>query len=69
MDVGQRTISPVRRKAVYKRLQEMLVEEAPWIFLCQTDETMMAQPWVKGARAHVLSMRRYNDVWLTKQEG
>jgi ABC-type transport system substrate-binding protein len=65
LEEGQRTISPVRRRAVYKRLQEILIEDAPWIYLCQSDECVAVQPWVKGERAHTLGMRRYKDVWLT----
>lgn len=64
LEEGQRTISPVRRKAVYKRLQELLIDEAPWVFLCQTDDCVINQQHVKGLRPHVLGQRRYKDVWL-----
>jgi ABC-type transport system substrate-binding protein len=67
LDEGQKTISPVRRRAVYKQLQELLVQEAPWIFLCQTDEGIAAQPWVKGDRPHVLALRRYKDIWMSHE--
>jgi len=66
LEEGQRTISPVRRKAVYKRLQDLLIDEAPWVFLCQTDDCIVNQPWVKSDRAHMLGIRRFKDVWLTK---
>jgi ABC-type transport system substrate-binding protein len=66
LEEGQRTISPARRKVVYRRLQEILVEEAPWIFLCQTDETLFIQPWVKGLEPHVLGIRRYKNVWIDR---
>ncbi|HWI53640.1 MAG TPA: ABC transporter substrate-binding protein [Symbiobacteriaceae bacterium] len=68
LEEGQRTISPARRRTVYKRLQEVLVEDAPWVFLCQTDECVAVQPWVKGDRAHILGMRRYKDVWLNGEQ-
>ncbi|HYF79147.1 MAG TPA: ABC transporter substrate-binding protein [Symbiobacteriaceae bacterium] len=68
LDEGQRTISPVRRRAVYRRLQEVLIEDAPWIFLCQTDECVAAQPWVKGERAHMLGIRRFKDIWLSGEQ-
>lgn len=67
LDEGQRTISPVRRKAVYRRLQELLIEEAPWIYLCQTDECVVSQPWVRGVKPHVLGLRRFKDVWLAQE--
>lgn len=67
LEEGQRTISPARRQVVYQRLQEILIEEAPWIFLCQTDETLFAQPWVKGLEPHVLAVRSYKNVWLDRR--
>ncbi len=67
LDEGQRTISPVRRKEVYKRLQELLLEEAPWVFLCQTDECVAVQPWVRGVKPHMLGLRRFKDVWLSHE--
>lgn len=67
LDEGQKTISPIRRKAVYRRLQEVLVEDAPWVYMVQTDECVIAQPWVKGHRPHMLGLRRYKDVWLTDE--
>lgn len=67
LEEGQRTISPVRRRAVYKRLQEVLIDDAPWVFLVQSDESVAVQPWVKGERAHTLGLRRYKDVWLTAE--
>lgn len=67
LDEGQRTISPIRRKEVYKRLQELLVEEAPWIYLCQTDECVATQVWVRGVKPHVLGLRRFKDVWLSHE--
>ncbi|HWI64353.1 MAG TPA: ABC transporter substrate-binding protein [Symbiobacteriaceae bacterium] len=68
LEEGQRTISPVRRRAVYKRLQEVLVDDAPWVYLCQTDECVAVQPWVKGEHAHMLGMRRFKDVWLNGEQ-
>ncbi|HLO03074.1 MAG TPA: ABC transporter substrate-binding protein [Symbiobacteriaceae bacterium] len=67
LEEGQRTISPARRQVVYQRLQEILIEEAPWIFLCQTDETLFVQPWVKGIEPHVLALRQYKNVWLDRR--
>lgn len=66
LEEGQRTISPVRRKAVYKRLQELLIDEAPWVFLCQSDDCVITQRHVKSLRPHVLGQRRYKDVWLAR---
>jgi ABC-type transport system substrate-binding protein len=67
LEEGQRTLSPARRQAVYRRLQEILIDEAPWIFLCQTDEALFMQPWVKGLEPHVLALRQYKNVWLNRQ--
>jgi ABC-type transport system substrate-binding protein len=67
LEEGQRTISPARRQVVYRRLQELIIEDAPWIFLCQTDETLFVQPWVKGLSPHVLGLRQYKNVWIDRQ--
>lgn len=64
LDEGQKTISPVRRRAVYKKLQELLIDDAPWVFMVQTDECVIAQPWVKGHKPHMLGLRRFKDLWL-----
>ncbi|HYF93603.1 MAG TPA: ABC transporter substrate-binding protein [Symbiobacteriaceae bacterium] len=68
LEEGQRTTSPVRRRTVYKQLQDVLIEDAAWVFLCQTDECIAIQPWVKGDRAHVLGLRRFKDMWLTGKQ-
>jgi ABC-type transport system substrate-binding protein len=68
LEEGQRTISPVRRREVYKRLQELLVEDSPWIFLVQTDQCVATQPWVKGDRAHMLALRIFKELWVARDQ-
>jgi ABC-type transport system substrate-binding protein len=68
LDEGQKTISPVRRREVYKRLQELLIEDAPWVYMVQTDECVIAQPWVKGHRPHMLGLHRFKDLWLARDQ-
>ena len=68
LEEGQRTISPVRRREVYKRIQDLLVDDAPWIYLVQTDQCVATQPWVKGDRAHLLALRLFKDLWIAHDQ-
>jgi ABC-type transport system substrate-binding protein len=68
LEEGQRTISPVRRREVYKRIQDLLVDDAPWVYLVQTDQCVATHPWVKGDRAHLLALRLFKDVWIAQDQ-
>ena len=37
-----------RRRSLYQKAERLIVEDAPWIFLCQTSKESIRQPWLKG---------------------
>ena len=37
-----------RRLRRYQQVEELIVQDAPWIFLCMTNTEILTQPWLKG---------------------
>jgi len=66
LEQGRVTVDPARRMEIYRQLQEMLLQQAPWIPLASLYTVTLAQPWV-----HDLYVDKYgdlltNDVYLRK---
>jgi ABC-type transport system substrate-binding protein len=38
------------RIRLYQQIEELIVQDAPWIFACHGDMEMFCQPWLKGVR-------------------
>lgn len=41
-------LDATRRFAIFQQIEELIVRDAPWIFLVQLNTEMMRQPWLKG---------------------
>jgi len=41
-------IEPGHRLRRYQEIEEAIIREAPWIFLCHLNYEILCQPWVKG---------------------
>jgi ABC-type transport system substrate-binding protein len=39
-----------RRLALYQQIEQRIVDDAPWIFICHGNLEMVRQPWLQGAR-------------------
>ncbi len=51
----------------YQRIEERIIEDAPWVFLCHADFEVIRQPWVKGS--HVLPVwppMRVESAWTER---
>lgn len=56
-----------RRLALYQQVEELIVQDAPWIFLCHGDFEMIRQPWLKGARiSPVWPPIHLENAWLDR---
>ncbi len=49
LEKGRTTADREKRTAYYRRAEEIIVEEAPWIFLYHAKQTFLHKPYVKGA--------------------
>lgn len=48
LDEALRTTDPARRIELARRVEEIVVADAPWVFLNYNKAVMMRQPWVHG---------------------
>ena len=46
LDAGRTTVDPAKRLEVYRQLQELLLQQAPWIPIASPYNITVAQPWV-----------------------
>jgi len=56
-----------RRISLYQRIEEMIVADAPWLFLCHSNFEMIRQPWLKGAKIYpVWPPVRLAQAWIER---
>lgn len=60
LDAGRRETDPEKRMAIYHEVQELIVEDAPWVFLINTSAVNGLRDYVEGfwphpAGHHILS--------------
>ncbi len=58
--------SEADRVKYYREAEQLVVEEAPWIFLYHTEAAKILQPNVKNYQFNGLQLNRYKYVWLDK---
>lgn len=58
-----------RRTALYRRMEDIVIEDCPWIFMCHRMDYNLAQPWLKGYHPHDFpyGMEKYYRVASRKQ--
>lgn len=66
LDDGQAIRDPQLRHQHYQKLQRLIAELAPWVFICNEDQIAITQPHVRGFQLHPLTIIRLEDVWLDK---
>ena len=52
------------RLALYGRIERLVVDDAPWVFLYYPTRYVLVQPWVKGYQLHPVWSSREDRVWL-----
>ena len=56
-----------RRIRLYQQIEDLVVRDAPWIFLCHGDMDMIRQPWVKGLRLFpIWPPVRLENCWIER---
>jgi oligopeptide transport system substrate-binding protein len=54
-----------RRYALYQQIQQLIVRDAPWVFLYHPVAYVIRQPWVHGIELHPLRPARLDRIYLT----
>jgi peptide/nickel transport system substrate-binding protein len=66
LDEGRVTVDPDRRLDVYRHLQEILLQQAPWIPLASPVVVTLAQPWVHDLYVDKFGTVLTNDAYIRK---
>jgi len=66
LEQGQAIRDPEQRRRHYAKLNRLIAELAPWVFLCHDDQLIITQPHVKGFALHPLGIIRLENVWLDR---
>ena len=56
-----------KRYAIYQQAEELIVRDAPWVFLGHRNLVCLRQPWLKGPLVEPLWWFRYDRVWIENQ--
>ena len=62
IEEGMREINPKRRIEIYRKAEEKIVEDAPWVFLYHGVNIFLVRKNVQGFIPHPLGFDRYNYV-------
>lgn len=66
LEAGRVTVDPQKRRAVYRDLQELLLEQAPWIPLASQISVTFAQPRVRDLYEDKFGTLLLDDAYLVK---
>ena len=66
LDIAGNIKNPEKRTEQYCKIQQMIVDDAPWIFLYHTTNNYICQPYIKGAKMHPIGFYKFNDIWIDK---
>ena len=66
LDLAAPEVDLPKRYALYQQAEEIIVRDAPWVFLCHGNLIVLRQPWLKGPIIEPLSWFRYDRVWIEK---
>lgn len=64
MDKAKTIINPRQKLEAYKKIQDIIVDDAPWAFLCHIQSVYIHRKDLFGLRQGVLSMYRCDDIIL-----
>lgn len=56
-----------QRLRLYQQAEQLIVRDAPWVFLYHPTLYMLVQPYVKGHTMHPVWPNRYERLWLEKR--
>ena len=53
-----------KRYALYQQAEELIVRDAPWVFLGHRNLFALRQPWLKGPIMGAMSGYRFDRIWI-----
>lgn len=68
IDEAEVTANPAQRRQLYLRANEIIVDDAPWIFLYHPIYYMVRQPGVMGLRPTSSGSVRIRNLWLDDED-
>lgn len=64
IDAARLEGDPTRRAAMYRQIERVLYDDAPWIWSYHRKFVEVTQPYVRGYQPHPVWVRAYEDAWL-----
>ena len=64
LDLAAPEVDLPERYALYQKAEELIVRDAPWVFLGHPNCSALRQPWLKGPIMDAMSGYRYDRVWI-----
>jgi ABC-type transport system substrate-binding protein len=64
LDLAAPEVDLPKRYALYQQAEELLVNDAPWVFLGHPNLVVLRQPWIKGPLVEPLWWYRFDRVWI-----
>jgi ABC-type transport system substrate-binding protein len=62
LDLAAPEVELSKRYALYHQVEELIVRDAPWVFLGHPNLVVLRQPWIKGPLVEPLWWYRYDRV-------
>jgi peptide/nickel transport system substrate-binding protein len=66
LDQGRRTQDPEERRAIYEQVNQMIVDDAPYIYLYNPLNIQAYRPYVQGYEARPDQAIRFIETWLDR---
>ncbi|MBI3892734.1 MAG: ABC transporter substrate-binding protein, partial [Candidatus Wallbacteria bacterium] len=68
---GRTCPDPARRMTFYRSAEEIVVREAPWVFLYHSRSALLRKPYVRGLRLNAIGpdATKMRGVWLDERAG
>jgi ABC-type transport system substrate-binding protein len=60
---------PQKRYHLYQQAEEIVVRDAPWVFIYHPYLEVLRQPWLHGLKLHPVWPMRYERLWMEKTHG
>jgi ABC-type transport system substrate-binding protein len=68
VEKGQYTLDSNERKLLYQKAEELIVADAPWVFLWHRTDFTIRQPWIRNYRIYpIYSMDKGTEISLLRQ--
>jgi peptide/nickel transport system substrate-binding protein/oligopeptide transport system substrate-binding protein len=69
MEEGRAETDPAKRVEIYQKAEQIIVDDAPWVFLFYYYNNLATQKWVSGAALPAFGnyTARMDNVWMTEK--